>query len=294
MTPFTYHRPSELSDAVALLGESAHQARIIAGGQSLLLWMKDRIARPERLMSIASLPGMKGLRHRDDGVLEIGAATTYATLAQSKLSGWHAEIASVAGNLADRSVRSLGTVGGALCDANPRYDMPTLVVATDATLIVASSAGNREIKAEDFFSLGGGTVLEPCDLLVSIAVPSIDRFDTVAFEKFRHRVFEAAVVSVCCGVKLDAAGGIADLRLAVGAITKAPRLAAHAVDALVGARPKDVDVQDVARRVSAELMPAAGLTTRPQAYQAELVISLTARALTRAFSAKGDVMRCPR
>ncbi len=287
MTPFTYHRPSELSDAMVLLGESERQARVIAGGQSLLLWMKDRIARPERLMSIAALPGMKGIKQTDDDRLEIGAATTYATLAEASLPGWQAEIAAVAGNLADRSVRSLGTIGGALCDANPRYDMPTLVVASDAILTVAGAGESRQIRAVDFFETAGGTSLQPSDLLLSITMPPPERFDAMAFEKFRHRVFEAAVVTVCCGVKLDDDGSIDDLRLVAGALAKAPSVATTITRELLGTKPKEVDVKTISRAAADELMPPNKRDTRQKSYQAELVISLVARALTRVFATTG-------
>lgn len=270
-----------------MLGESERQARVIAGGQSLLLWMKDRIVRPDRLMSIAALPGLKGIKQTEDGLLEIGAATTYASLAEAPLPGWQAEIAAVAGNLADRAVRSLGTIGGALCDANPRYDMPTLVVASDAVLTVAGTGGLRRIKAVDFFEPTGGTVLQPADLLLSITMPPRDRFDAMAFEKFRHRVFEAAVVTICCGIKLDDEGRIVDLRLVAGALAKAPSIVATTTRDLLGAKPKDVDVGIVARAAADELMPAHDRDTRQKSYQAELIISLAARALMRVFTATG-------
>ena len=287
MTPFTYHRPLDLSDAVAMLGEPDRQARVIAGGQSLLLWMKDRSARPDRLISIASLPGLKGLAQAEDGGLRIGAATTYATLAEAPLPGWQREIASVAGNLADRSVRSLGTIGGALCDGNPRYDMPTLVMAMDATMTVSSSGGERLIAARDFFAATGGTTLAPADLLVSIAAPARERFDRLCFEKFRHRMFEAAVVTICCAAKFDVNGAIAELRIAAGALGKAPRLATKTAADLAGVEPGRVDVGRVSRDAADELMPAEDRDTRQKSYQAELVVSLTSRALTRAFAAGG-------
>jgi len=287
LTPFSYHRPLELSDAMVLLGESERQTRIIAGGQSLLLWMKDRIVRPERLISIADLPGIKGTKQTDDGGLEIGAATTYAALAQTSFHGWQREIAAVAGNLADRSVRSLGTIGGALCDANPRYDMPTLVVASDAMLTVAGAGGSRQIPAADFFKTTGGTSLRSSDLLLSITMPPPERFDAMAFEKFRHRVFEAAVVTVCCGVKLDDEGRIVDLRLVAGALAKAPSVASSVTRELKGTKPKGIDVKSIARAAADELMPANERDSRHKSFQAELVISLAARALTRVFTATG-------
>ena len=146
---------------MSLLGESDRQAKILAGGQSLLLALKERLVRPERVMSIASLPNLRGIAIDATGALTIGPATTYATLAKAVLEGWHGEIAAVSGNLADRSVRSLGTIGGALCDANPRYDMPTLMVAADASFTVASATeGERVVSAHDFFNHAGCTVLK--------------------------------------------------------------------------------------------------------------------------------------
>ena len=274
MTPFSFHRPSTLEDAVSLLGETDRQAKILAGGQSLLLALKERLARPERLMSIASLPDMKGTDLGPTGALEIGPATTYAALSKASLAGWHGEIAAVAGNLADRSVRNLGTIGGALCDANPRYDMPTLMVAANASFKLTSSSGQR-------------IVLKPSELLVGITVPPLEAFDGLVFEKFRHRVFDAAILTVACGVKCDTERNIESARIVIGNIGKAPSLASGALALLKGRRLDAVDVTGVARAVSDELMGKESLTTRQRQFQAELIISLTARALTRLASCNG-------
>ena len=288
MTPFTFHRPSTLQDAVSLLAESGRQTKILSGGQTLLLALKERLARPERVISIASLPALKGVAVAATGALEIGAATTYATLSKASLEGWHGEIAAVASNLADRSVRSLGTIGGALCDANPRYDMPTLMIAADASFTVASAAGERVIAAREFFDPAGGTVLTPSDLLVAITVPPLSALDGLAFEKFRHRVFDAAILTVGCAMKCGQAGTIENARIVVGNIAKAPSLASDALGLLFGQRPDMVNVKDVARAVSSELMAEDSLTTRERQFQAELIISLTARALTRLTGRNGD------
>ena len=288
MTPFTYHRPASLGDAVALLGESERQAKVIAGGQSLLLALKERTVRPARLMSLASLPGLKGLRVSETGALEIGATTTYATLSRATLAGWHGEIAAVAGNLADRSVRSVGTVGGALCEANPRYDMPTLMVAAGASLTLVSAQGERVVDAAAFFDPVGGTVLRPSELLVGITVPQLSAFDALVFEKFRQRVFDAALVTVACAIKLGTDGVIESATLVAGAIAKAPLLARETAASLFGQRPDTLDMKALGRAVSAELMPAESLTTHQRRYQAELVISLTARALARITGRNGS------
>ena len=281
MTPFSFHRPSTLNEAVGLLGESERQAKVLAGGQSLLLALKERVLRPDRIMSIASLPNMTGVVCGPGGALEIGPATTYATLSTASIAGWHGEIAAVSGNLADRSVRNLGTIGGALCDANPRYDMPTLMVAADAFFKLASASGERIVAAQNFFLSSGCTVLKPSELLVGIIVPPLVDFDGLAFEKFRHRVFDAAVLTVGCAIKFDAGGTIRTARIVIGNIEKAPALATVTAASLTGRARSAVDPKAVARDVSDELMSMDTLTTRQRQFQAELIISLTARALTR-------------
>ena len=288
MTPFTYHRPASLGDAVALLGESDRQAKVLAGGQSLLLALKERTVRPARLMSLASLPGLKGVRVSETGALEIGAATTYAMLSRATLAGWHGEIAAVAGNLADRSVRNVGTIGGALCEANPRYDMPTLMVAAGASLTLISAQGERVVDAAAFFDPAGGTVLRPSELLVGISIPPRSALDALAFEKFRQRVFDAAIVTVACAVKLGTDGTIERATLVAGAIAKAPSVAREAAASLVGQRPDTLDAKAIGRVAAAELMPAESLTTHQRRYQAELVISLAARALARITGRNGS------
>lgn len=281
MTPFSFHRAASVGDAVALLGEPDCQAKVLAGGQSLMLALKERTLRPERLLSVAGLPDLKGAHVAADGTLRIGPMTTYATLARSTLAGWHREIATVAGNLADRSVRSVATIGGGLCEANPRYDMPVLMVAAGASLTVASASGERVIHAESFFDPAGGTVLQASELLVGISVPALSTHTALVFEKFRQRVFDAAIVNLACAVTLDAGGAITDLTLAVGAIAMAPSVARATAATLIGRKPAALDTQTVGRAVADELMPAASLTTHNRRYQHELVITLTARALNR-------------
>ena len=148
--------------------------------------------------------------------------------------------------------------------------------------------GERVVAAEKFFDPAGGTVLKPSDLLVGITVPPLATFDGLAFEKFRHRVFDAAILTVGCAMKCDAAGNIESARIVVGNIAKAPSMASHALAMLVGQRPGTVDVSNVARAVSSELMASDSLTTRQRQFQAELIISLTARTLTRLAGLYGN------
>ena len=281
MTPFTYHRPADLSEAVRLLADAAATTKLLAGGQSLLLALKDRTLRPTRLLSVASLPELSGIHRLPDGRLDIGAATTYAALSRERLTGWHAEIAAAAGNLADRSVRSLGTIGGAVCQAAPRFDMPTLLTAAGAQMQLHSITGERTLDATDFFNPGCGTNMTASEILTRITVPAVDTFDALAFEKFRFRIFDAAIVSVACALKLGG-GKISRARIVVGAIANVPLTALATAAALVGHRPRDVNAAQIGAAAAAEVAPFSNEQTLRGRYQSELVISLTAKAFARA------------
>lgn len=269
MKAFSYLTPGTAAEAVGLLGQHGPQAQVIAGGQTLLLAMKTRTARPAVLVSLAGVDGLSGVWLADTGELVVGATTTYAALTRAPLTGWHTEIAAIAGNLADRPVRTMGTIGGALCAAEPRYDMLPLVAGTGARLEVLASAGVRTLAPEEFFAPGGGTTLAPGEILAAIRFPAADAFTRVAFEKFRQRTFDAALASVLCAVRTDAAGR-AEARIAVGAVRPVPVLASADVDA---------DPEAEAARVAAEVLGTDGGTELVQ-YQRELVRALTARTLS--------------
>jgi carbon-monoxide dehydrogenase medium subunit len=282
MTPFTFHRPTALQEAVRLLASGGPSTRLMAGGQSLLLALKERTLRPAQVLSLAGIAELCGICTGDDGRLEIGATTTYAALARAPLAGWHAEIGAVAGNLADRSVRSLGTVGGGICQAEPRYDMPALLSAAGARLHLVSASGSRTLEASEFFNPAGGTRLAADEILTRISVPAAGTLDALAFEKFRFRAVEAAIVSVACALKLGAGGRIAGARLVVGAVARAPLTATASAAALEGRGIAEVDGARLGVQVAAEVAPpGAGPGTR-QRYQSELVVSLTAKAFERA------------
>jgi len=279
---FSYYEPLALEEAVSLLDLHGPTASVIAGGQSLLLDMKDRIATPSVLVSLAGVPDVHGWRHTDAGELEIGAATTYAELASASLSGWHAEIAAVAGDLADRPVRTMGTIGGALCQADPRFDMLALAVGLDAVVETASVSGDRTLRAEELFAVDGGTVLSPGEIVTKVRFPAADAFSGVAFEKHRRRVFDAALVSAVCGLRLDDDGAIAHARVAVGAVSPAPVVSGIGRQ-LAGRTVTADDGADIGAHVRDEVLPESEARTPARRYQRELVAVLVRRAVARAL-----------
>jgi carbon-monoxide dehydrogenase medium subunit len=279
---FTYLRPGDAAEAVQLLEAYAPAARVIAGGQNLLLGMKDRSESPSVLVSVADLSALRGIRTTSSGELVIGAATTYATLSRTAFKGWHTEIAAVCGNLADRPVRTMGTIGGGACSADQRYDVPALITGVGATLEILSTKGVRLVEAFDFFLEGGGTSMQPGDLLLGIRFPAQEAFTSVVFEKFRHRVFDAALASTVVALREDE-GTVSELRLAVGATTPRPTLCPQSAADLVGRPVSAIDPVLVADGAAIEVLgsegPADSSVTR---YRRELVKSVTRKALTRA------------
>jgi aerobic carbon-monoxide dehydrogenase medium subunit len=274
MRPFSYLEPEGLPAAIALLAEHGEHAKVLAGGQSLNLALKDRSARPRFLISLAHIRELRGVQYTGHGQLEIGAATTYAAVGAASLRGWHSEISSVCLGLADRSVRNLGTLGGAVCQSDPRFDIPTLLVGLDATLITASPAGSRNIPAAEFFAPNGGTCLGPSEILTTLRFPAISSFTAVAFEKFRYRVFDAAIVNILCAIRQGAQGLVETARIAVGAVHKAPVLAMQAAG-FISNQPLTTRVIEVAaQRAADEILPESAVKTRLHAYQRELITTL--------------------
>ena len=282
MKPFTYLTPLAADEAVRLLDMHGAEARVIAGGQTLLLAMKTRAARPSVLVSLASVAGLSGVRIDGTGELVVGATTTYAELTRTELPGWHAEIAAAAGNLADRPVRTMGTIGGALCAAEQRFDMPALVTGLGATLEVLSPDGVRLVTPEEFFDPSGGTSLAATDLLLAVRFPALGRFSTVAFEKFRQRTFDAAIVSSLCALHTDQAGTVTDARITIGAATPVPTAAVQSAAALVGRSTADIDPTEVGDAVAVELRRSQPADSPMVQFQTELIKSITRKALTRA------------
>ena len=291
MRAFSYHQPSQLGELLSLIGEPGGQTRLLAGGQSLNMALKDRSAAPSRVVSVRGVAELRGIRYAADGTLHVGAATTYAELADARLQGWHAELGAVAGNLADRSVRNIATIGGAACQAEPRYDVPVLLVGAGAALRLVCQSGERLVPASAFFQAAGGTCLRPSELLTTILFPPASPDATVTLEKFRYRSCEAAILIVVCALSLDASAVAVSARLAIGAVAKAPLLAPLAAASIIGRRRSEVPLAALACQVSDEVVPVHRQVNRHLQYQAELVKGLTAKAVERAFRQSEEAAR---
>jgi carbon-monoxide dehydrogenase medium subunit len=188
MYAFEYRRPTSLAEAVSILGQS-EEGKILAGGQTLLPTLKQRLAQPTELIDLSRVPELKGIREDGDGLF-IGAFTRHAEVAHGDLVKQRIPaLAALAGEIGDRQVRNLGTLGGSIANADPAADYPAAVVGLKAVV----KTDRREIACEDFFTGLFETALEPGELIVGVRFA---RPEKAGYAKFRNPASRYAMVGV--------------------------------------------------------------------------------------------------
>ncbi len=279
--PFAYHKATSVSEAIGLLREYGEEAKLIAGGHSLLPVMKLRLAQPAHVIDIAALSGLRGVRE-DGGTIRIGALATHheietdATL--RRLLPLLSETAAVIG---DRQVRNRGTLGGALAHADPAADYPAAVLALDATIVARGPGGERTIPVGQFFrgllttALGRDEVLTE----IRIAVPP-DRTG-MSYQKLANQASGYATVGVAAIVGLAADGRCTSARIGVTGAGSAPVRAAAVEDALRGAALDETTVQ-AAAALAAEGLDLLDDLHASAEYRRRVTIGLTRRAILAA------------
>jgi carbon-monoxide dehydrogenase medium subunit len=277
---FEYHRATSAKDAVALLGKYGGEAKLIAGGHSLLPLMKLRLAQPRHLIDVRRIPELSFIRE-EKGMVSVGAATPHATLEASALLQKALPILSeAAAQIGDAQVRNLGTLGGSLAHADPTADLPAVALALGAELLVLGPKGARTVAADDFFVELMTTALLPDEILTEVRFPAPAKGTGGAYEKYPHPASRFAVVGVAAQLTLQA-GKVTAARVAItGLGTKAQR--AKAVEAaLVGKAPDEATLAAAAAKASdgLKLRSDAQLS---EAYRRSLAVTFTGRALARA------------
>jgi carbon-monoxide dehydrogenase medium subunit len=215
-----YARPASVQDALRLLGEN-DGARALAGGQTLINVMKARAATPDMLVDLADLGELRGIELGSDGMLELGAMTTYADIVESAEARARPILGEVCSQIADVQVRNRGTIGGNVCSNDPTNHLPPVLVAVGATMTIAGQNGERTVPAEEFFLGVYMTAAGPGELLTKITVPpgKSDGFASVAIGKDGTCIVNAAAV---------VNGGV---RIAIGCVDAVPVLLnAHSGD----------------------------------------------------------------
>jgi aerobic carbon-monoxide dehydrogenase medium subunit len=278
--PFEYHRASSAQEAVALLTRYGEEAKLLAGGHSLLPLMKFRLAQPKHLIDVRRIPALSFIRE-DKGAVVVGAATPHATVAASALLAKRLPVLSEAATqIGDAQVRNLGTLGGSLAHADPAADLPAVVLALGAELVALGPAGARTLKAEDFFLELWTTALRPNEILTEVRFPLPAPNSGSAYEKYPHPASRYAVVGVAVQLTLQG-GQVAVAQVALtGLAPKAQR--AKAVEAaLLGKAASEANFSAAAAKATEGLKLRAD-AQHPEAYRRALASTLTARALARA------------
>jgi carbon-monoxide dehydrogenase medium subunit len=277
---FDYIRPSSVADAVSALAGGGEDAKVIAGGQSLLPLLRLRLAYPELLVDIGGLDELNGVTDGGDHLL-IGARTTHYQVVHDPLIAEHCGLlAEAVGTVADPAVRHRGTIGGSLAHADPAGDLPAVILALDATLIAAGPTGSREIPAGEFFVDYLTTVLGPGEILTGIRVPKLGTDWGYRYEKF-HRTAQAwAIVGVAALVRRSD-GHVAEARVGLTNMGSVPIRAAAVEAAAAGALASSETLREAAAGAAEGTQPPADLHGAPD-YRQHLARVLTGRALEAA------------
>ena len=283
---FEYFAPSTLEECVELLGRYGDDAKVLAGGQSLVPLMNLRLAAPEVLIDINRVDGLSFVRREDD-VLVFGATTSHHEVATSELvRGDLPMLAEAAGHIGYPAIRYRGTIGGSLAHADPVSEIPCVAVALDAELVAVSSRGRRTIPATEFFVSYFTSALRADELLVEIRfarTPAVARW---AFVEFARKSGDFAVAAVAAELRLDG-DGVASARIGLGGIGGTPLRALAAEEILVG---RSLDEQQIvaAGASVAELVGSFDISEDlDRDYRPHVARTLTERALRRAIENGG-------
>lgn len=284
--PFTYHRPTTLDEALAVLAEHGDEAKVLAGGQSLLPVMALRLGRPEHIVDINRLPDLDAITVSPDGV-SIGALVRHR---QAEVSDELASAAPVVHaampHIGHRAIRSQGTVCGSIAHADPAAEMPAVCLATGATMIATSADGQREIAAADFGQGYLTTALEPTEILTEVRFPAWSATAAGTVVEVARRHGDYALVGLACMV--DAPDGtIASAALSFFGVDNTPVRIAEAEAALVGASVDDADAHNRAAELVSSTIDPTGDVHATANYRKHLAGVLTRRGLEQITATLG-------
>jgi carbon-monoxide dehydrogenase medium subunit len=272
---FDYVAPDTLDEALQALSGGGEDAKVLAGGHSLLPLMKLRLAAPTLLVDLRKVPGLRGVK-RDNGQWRIGAMTRHADMQGNADLG---PLGQATALIADQQVRNRGTIGGSLAHGDPASDLPTVFLACEGSLTIVGSGGaTREVAAADMFEDYLTTAVGEGEIVTEIRLPNFDDWGS-SYLKFTRRAEDWAMVAVLAMVKKAGDGSVQDVRIALTNMGSTPLRATAAEDALRG---KGLDAIAAAAEQAAEgTDPPGDLNATPD-YKRHLARVLTRRALEEA------------
>ncbi len=279
---FEYERAESAEHAVELLGEHGDEAKLIAGGHSLLPLMKLRLARPSVLIDIDRLSDLEYVREAGDKI-EIGALTRIADVASNPLLAQHNPlVAFAAGEVGDPQVRHRATIGGSLAHGDPASDPPSVMLTLDAELVIRGPSGERTVPAAGFFKSLFETDLGPQEVLTAVRVPKLAPRTGWSYLKFHRRALDWAIVGVAAVVQRSN-GQIAKAAIGLTNMGSTPLRASGVEQALSGAQASDQAIAAAAEHAPEGTDPVSD-TNASAEYRTELSKVLVRRAIQEALS----------
>jgi aerobic carbon-monoxide dehydrogenase medium subunit len=251
---FDYHRPESLDEALRLLAE-LDDAKVLAGGQSLIPVMKLRLAAPEHLVDINRVPGLDGIEE-DGGGIRFGALVRHNQVARSGIVAGYPMLAAAAPQIADPIVRNLGTMGGSLAHADPAGDWGAVMLAAGASVVAKSARGEREIPMTEFLVDVFTTALEPDEILTEIRVPAPSARAGGTYLKLERKVGDFATVGAAVQVELSN-GTIGRAGIALTGVGSTNVHATEAQASLAGAEPTEAAFAEAGRLAAASTNPVS-------------------------------------
>jgi aerobic carbon-monoxide dehydrogenase medium subunit len=272
---FDYTAPASLDEAIKALADGGEDAKLLAGGHSLLPLMKLRLAAPSLLVDLRKVPGIHGIQ-RENGTFRIGAMTPHAELERSSELGIFAR---AAGTIADPQVRNRGTIGGSLAHGDPASDLPAVLLIAEGTVTVTGNGGTRTVAAGDLFKDYLETAIGPAEVLTEVRIPALDGWG-FGYQKFNRRSEDWAMVGVSAVVKQT--GDICeDVRVGLTNMGSTP-LRAPAVEQSLKGQPLNADsIAKAAEQAAEGTDPPADLNASSD-YKRHLARVLCRRALQEA------------
>ncbi len=260
--PFDYAKPTALAEVFPLLEKHGDDARIIAGGQSLLATLNMRLSEPTLLIDLGAIDGLRGITLQNDCV-RVGAMTRHSDIEDSPLIAKHVPLLSMAvPHVAHRAIRNRGTIGGSIAFADPAAEYPACAIALDASIVLAGKRGERRVKASDFFLDLYTTAMAPDEIITACEFP-LQPATRFAFDELARRHGDYAIVGLAAAARIDA--GIAtDVRLVFLGVGNTPVRARAAEAAIEGKAPNTATLAAAKTALAGELSPAADLYNSAQ------------------------------
>jgi aerobic carbon-monoxide dehydrogenase medium subunit len=274
---FDYTVPETLEDAIKALVDGGEDAKLLAGGHSLIPLMKLRLAAPSLLVDLRKVPGLHGIE-RQDGHWRIGALTPHRKLEFSTELGL---VSKVAATIADPQVRHRGTIGGSLAHGDSASDLPAAILIAEAEVTLQGSGGQRTVAAGDLFKDYMTTAVGEDEVMTEIRVPTLEGYGS-SYHKFNRRSEDWAMVGVCVVVK-DSGGTCEDVRIGLTNMASVPLRATAAEEALRGQELSAENIAKAAEQAAEGTNPPADLNASAE-YKQHLARVLTRRAITDALA----------